>query len=311
MAPTAPDDRSWRPDVDLAALQLLVGIAETGSLGQSARRLGMAQPNASRALARLEARLHVHLVQRSPRGSTLTTGGRLVADWAAPVLDSVEQLLAGVESLRADAAATLTVGASLTIGEHLAPIWLGGFRNSQPGVQVKLHVANSAEVIDGVTAGRLDVGFIETPDAPSHLNGALVARDELVLIIDPGHRWARRRRPICLDELAGTPLVVREPGSGTRRTVEELLAGRATALPVMELSSTAAIVHSVATGAGPAVVSSLAVQAARRAGLVTVVPIERVRLRRDLRAIWRGTRLEGPAGDFVRHAQSGGRDRAD
>ncbi|MDO5711933.1 MAG: LysR substrate-binding domain-containing protein, partial [Micrococcales bacterium] len=162
---------------------------------------------------------------------------------------------------------------------------------------------NSAEVIAGVGKGCLDVGFIETPDAPDHLRSVVVARDELLLIVDPAHRWARRRRPIQLEELAATPLVVREPGSGTRRTVEDLLAPGPTAPPVMELSSTGAIVHSVVAGSGPAVVSSLAVKAASRAGLVAIVPLEGVRLRRDLLAIWRGARLEAPAGDFVLQAQ--------
>lgn len=295
-----------RRDVDLVALQLLVGVAETGSVGSAARRLSMAQPNASRALTRLEAHLHLPLLHRGPRGSTLTEEGRLVAEWAGPVLASIDHLHAGVASLRADAAATLAVGASLTVGEHLAPIWLGSFHVAHPHVAVKLHVMNSADVIDQVRRGRLDVGFIETPDDPASLRSTVVDRDELLLVVDPAHRWGRRRRAIPLEELAATPLVVREPGSGTRRTVEELLAGHATADPVMELSSTGAIVHSVVAGAGPAIVSSLAAESATRGGLVAVVPIEGVRLRRDLRAIWRGIRLEGPAGDFVRHAQGRG-----
>lgn len=309
MTPDAGEAAPARRDIDLVALQLLVGVAETGSVGHAARRLSMAQPNASRALTKLESHLHLHLLQRGPRGSTLTEQGRLVAEWAAPILASLDHLHAGVASLRADAAATLAVGASLTVGEHLAPIWLGSFRVAHPNVAVKLHVMNSAEVIDQVTRARLDVGFIETPDVPGHLRSAVVARDELQLVVDPGHRWARRRRAIPLAELAATPLVVREPGSGTRRTVEELLAGLDTAEPVMELSSTGAIVHSVVAGAGPAIVSSLAAESATRGGLLAVVSIEGVRLRRDLRAIWRGTRLEGPAGDFVRHAQGRGATR--
>lgn len=310
MTGDASGEASGRRDVDLVALQLLVGVAETGSVGQAARRLSMAQPNASRALPRLERHLRLPLLQRTRRGSTLTEQGRLVAQWAGPVFASLDQLHAGVGSLRAGSAANLAVGASLTVGEHLAPIWLGSFRVAHEHVQVRLLVTNSAEVVEGVTGGRLDVGFIETPDVPDHLSSTIVARDELQLIVQPAHRWARRRRPITLDELAATPLVVREPGSGTRRTVEDLLVGRPSTPPVMELSSTAAIVHSVEAGAGPAIVSSLAVDAARRAGLVTILPIEGAALRRDLRAVWRGARLEGAAGDFVRHATGrGGRRR--
>ncbi len=292
-----------RADLDLVALRLLAGVAQTGSVGGAARLLGMAQPNASRTLARFEAHLRLPLLERSPRGSRLTEHGRLVAEWGAAVLADVDHLLAGIESLRADAAATLRVGASLTVGEHLAPLWLGRFRVGHPDVRVTLHVANSADVIAAVRDGGLDVGFIETPDVPGDLASLVVARDDLVLVVAPEHRWARRRRPIALTELAATPLVAREPGSGTRRAVEELLADLPRAAPLMELSSTGAILAAVAAGTGAAVVSSLAADAPHRAGRVAVVPLDGPSLRRDLRAIWRGPRLQGPAGDFVHQAR--------
>jgi DNA-binding transcriptional LysR family regulator len=59
---------------DVAPLELLVGIDDRGRLGAASRALGMARPNASRAIRQLERRLGMPLVERSPRGSTLTAG---------------------------------------------------------------------------------------------------------------------------------------------------------------------------------------------------------------------------------------------
>ena len=64
------------------------------------------------------------LLTRTPRGSTLTESGALVAGWAAEVLAAAERLDAGIASLRSDAARQLKVAASQTIAEHLLPLWL-------------------------------------------------------------------------------------------------------------------------------------------------------------------------------------------
>ncbi|GAB46991.1 LysR family transcriptional regulator [Mobilicoccus pelagius] len=287
---------SRAPDVEGLALLTLVG--RTGSLGAAARTLGLGQPNASRTLARLERDLGLTLVDRSPTGSRLTAHGRLVADWAEPVLTALDHLTAGAESLREDRASHLAVGASLTIGEHLVPRWLTRFRNAHPQVQVRVRVTNSADVVEAVEADTIDVGFVESPGVPASLQSLVVAHDELVVVVAPGHPWTRRTS-VTRAELAETPLVFREPGSGTRDTVDELLADLDPADPVMELSSITAIVRSVAAGIGPSVVSAHAVADAVRDDRVRIVPLADGRLRRDLRAIWRPTRRLGVAWDFV------------
>src|SRR5689334_22141998 len=104
--------RQWP---DLTALELLVAVADHGSLSSAARALGMAQPNASRSIARLERHLGVTLVIRSTAGSRLTPPGLLIVDWARRVLDSASTLLDGAEALSAGNSA-LTVAASQTVG---------------------------------------------------------------------------------------------------------------------------------------------------------------------------------------------------
>ena len=89
--------RTWP---DLSVLAVLVGVDDLGSLGAAARREGMAQPNASRAVRRLEGELGVPLLRRGARGSALTPQGTVVVHWAREVLTDAGRLLDAAETLR-------------------------------------------------------------------------------------------------------------------------------------------------------------------------------------------------------------------
>ena len=281
-------------------MQLLVGVAEHGSLGAAARAVGMAQPNASRSITRLERQLGLTLIRRSPAGSTLTTEGKVVVQWAREVLTSAEHLLVGAEALRAERRSHLTVGASMTVAEYLVPLWLGEFRRQRPEVQVNLEVRNSSEVFDRISTGHCQVGFVESPGIPRSLHSVVVARDRLVVVVDPSHPWARRRKPLHATELAATPLIVREPGSGTRITLDIMLRGHEVAKPLLELGSNSAVKISVRAGLAPAVLSTLAVDSDVRSGTLREVPVDDLDLSRRLRAVWRAPRrLASPASDLV------------
>lgn len=295
-----------RPLPDLDQLRLLVGIAEHASLGAAARSIGMAQPNASRAIAHLERQLGLSLVDRSPAGSRLTTEGTVVVQWARDVLDAAERLMLGVDALRTRQLGHLELSASKTVAEYLVPRWLGEFRRRQPDVQVNLEVHNSHEVMERVLGGRAELGFVETPSLAAGLSAAVVGRDRLRVVVSPAHPWARRRKPVPVAELAATPLIVREPGSGTRITLEHLLGDHPLAPPALELASNAAVTIAAAAGVAPAVLSDLAVAAAVDSGELRAVAIEGVRLDRVLHGVWRGQlTLRGHALEFLEIARGG------
>jgi DNA-binding transcriptional LysR family regulator len=295
---------------DVATLELLVGIDDRGSLGAAGRALGMAQPNASRAIRELERRLGMPLVQRSPRGSTLTAQGTVIVHWAREVLADVERLLDAAAALRVERDAELTVASSMTVAEYLLPGWLGNFRRVNPDVQIQLQVLNSMQVFERVVDGSCDLGFVEGPSVPEHLNRVTVARDRLVVAVHPDHPWARRRRPLTMAELAATPLLVREPGSGTRRTVDLALQEFERPPPLLELGSGAAIRSSVIGGVGPAVLSTLSIGDAVQSGQLRLVEVDGLDLKRTLRAVWRPPRsLGGPAGALLRLVLRGSRDQ--
>ena len=278
---------------DLASLDLLASVAEAGSLGRAAQHHGITQPAASQRVRALERVLGVQLLERAATGSRLTPAGAAVVDWAAPILAGVHALVAGVEALRSQGH-RLSVAASMTIAEYLMPGWLVALRRSRPEVTVALDVGNSEHVSTAVADGRAELGFVEGPAPPAGLRHRAVGHDRLVVVVAPDHPWARRRRPLTARELAETPLVSRERGSGTRDTLEAVLARRGPVpVPAAELASTTAIKAAVAAGAGPAVLSALAVAGELAADRLVEVAVADVPLARTLRAIWHPDRPLG------------------
>jgi len=303
---------------DLGALRSLREVGRQGSIAAAAAVLGVSQQALSARMRTLERAMGVSLLSRTPSGSHLTEQGRLVVGWAEDVLDAADRLEAGLRSIRSGVSHRLAIAASQTIAEHLVPHWLVELRSVElssvelsgvelSGVELKtgeqvadylptvveLTVANSTGVIELVRDAKADLGFIETPHLPSDLVTVRLRDDELLVVAAPGHRWAHRRRPLTLGEIARTPLVMREAGSGTRDTLTDHLAAQDPPLRpaiAMELGTSAAVRSAIAAGVGPGVLSRLAVRDDLVLGRLVAVEIAGPPLTRQLTAVWRPDR---------------------
>ncbi|MBK1787448.1 LysR family transcriptional regulator [Prauserella cavernicola] len=287
---------------DIESLRLLVLVGEHGSLTGAATASGISQPSASKRMNVLERMLGVQLLDRSRRGSALTPAGMLVSGWAGRVLDEVTVMLDGVEALRRERSDQLSLAASLTVAEHLLPAWIGELRRDTPGLHVGLQVLNSARVHELARQGDIDLGFVESPGGLPGVRTRVVAQDRLVLVVSRDHKWGRRRRAVDPVELAATPLISRERGSGTRDTAERALidAGAEPVPPLLELGSSTAVRSAVVAGAGPALLSELIVAQDLATGLLVEIPTTGVDFGRTLRAVWSASRQPaGPAAHLL------------
>jgi DNA-binding transcriptional LysR family regulator len=292
----------------LRALRALREVGRQGSIAAAASVLGVSQQALSARMRTLERAAGVTLLARSPSGSHLTEQGRLVVGWAEDVLDAADRLEAGLRSIRSGVSHRLAIAASQTIAEHLVPHWLVELRGvEQAGVQeaaypptvVELTVANSTGVLELVRGGKAGLGFIETPHLPSDLVTEHVRDDELLVVTAPGHPWAGRRRPLGLAQIAATPLVMREAGSGTRDTLTDHLAAQDPPLRpriAMELGTSAAVRSAIAAGVGPGVLSRLAVRDDLVLGRLVAVEVAGPPLIRELTAVWKPDQPLPPEG---------------
>ena len=288
---------------DLESLRALTLAAQHGSISAAAARQDVSQQALSLRIRALARQLGLALLVRSPRGSHLTPSGELLVGWAAPLLAAADDFAAATRSLRESRADTLRIAASLTIAEHLLPPWVARWRAQlyERALLASLRAANSSAVIESVREGAVDLGLIETPDLPQDLGCEQIGSDTVEVVVDAAHPWVRRAA-VAADALARTPLVLREPGSGTRRALEEALlrAGHPLAAePAVVSPTTLGVRSATMAGTAPGALSSIAVAEDLRAGRLVRVQVDGVAIARPLTAIWSSSRPSAAARAFL------------
>lgn len=214
---------------DLEELRTFCTAAELGSLGRAAVRLHVSQPGLSKRLANLEAAAGMQLLDRSPHGVTLTPPGRHLYEQARRLLQQADHFQEVLVGLRRSTG-PVRLASSHSAGEALVASLLA--EEGREGA-VELVIANSSVVRDLVAEGRADVGIAASRPHHSPYPGVrelALADDEIVCAVPPTHPWAARRR-IGIEQFERTPMVMRDPGSNSRWTVEAVLRDRGLRLP--------------------------------------------------------------------------------
>ena len=245
----------------LRQLEVFLAIARAHSYRQAAEALHTSQPGLSQHVQELEGELGVRLFDRLSRGVVLTEAGRLLEERAQRVFATLTDVREVLRELQGLQRGSLLVGASTTPGIYVLPAVIGEFRRRHPGIDLRLRIANSRVIEEAIRAHEVDLGVVGGHGlAPGEECLAAGLVDELVLIVSPRHRWARRRE-VAPADLADEPLLVREEGSATRRVTERALEQAGVGWRAsMELNHTEAIKQAVMAGLGVAFVSVHAVR---------------------------------------------------
>lgn len=268
--------------MNLKHLAIFQAVAAAASVSAGAKRLHISQSAVSKQLAEFEQALGLVLFDRLPRGMRLTEAGRLLQGYANRLFAieaEAEQALGDLQNLTRG---RIAIGASRTIGAYMLPHVLAEFRRRYPDVALSLTVEATQAIESKLIAGEIDIGFAEGTISRDLLDYTEFAEDELVLIAAPDHP-VTQRAPLGLAALAEWPLLMHEPGSGTRAVTEAALSARRVVIkPAMTLASTEAIKQTVATGVGLAFLSAQAVRTELDAHRLRVVPLKGMRLLRPL-----------------------------
>src|SRR5262249_44121001 len=152
----------------------------------------------------------------------LTEAGRLLEEYADRLLALVEESRRAMEELKGGARGHLSVGASTIPGAYFLPEALGHFRERHPGAEGALRIGDTHQVLELLRRGDVDLAVVGESREEDGLLRQPYRADELVLVVAPGHRWAREGLA-DVTELAEEPFILREQGSSTRENAEALL----------------------------------------------------------------------------------------
>ena len=286
----------------LKQLQVFVAIARQESVSQAAAALALSQSATSSALAELERQSNCLLFDRAGKRLQLNALGRQLLPQAVSLLDQakvIEDLLQGQLGF-----GSLEVGATLTVGNYLATLLLGAFMQRHPECRARLHVHNTAHIIQRIAHYELDLGLIEGGCQHPELSVQPWVADELVVFCAPQHPLARigTASPTRLSQEAW---ILREQGSGTRLTFDQALRHCSDRLNIrLELEHTEAIKRAVESGLGIGCISRLALRDAFRRGSLVAIETPELDLSRQFNFIWHSQKYQTAAmREFIEQCQ--------
>ena len=246
--------------VTLKQLRALRAVSDTGSVTAAARELFVTAPAISMQIRQFEQNAGLPLLERAADKFVLTAVGREALRAAQAVDAAIDEFETTLQTLRGGVAGRVSVGLVST-AKYFAPRMVGAFAKSHPGVKVSMTVGNREEMLQGLRDFSIDIAIMGRPPEDHSCAADPIGDHPHLIVAEPGHRLARRRR-IDPALLADETFVVREPGSGTRSLMERFLeqAGVAPTFG-LEIDSNETIKQAVMAGLGVAFISAHTVAA--------------------------------------------------
>jgi DNA-binding transcriptional LysR family regulator len=196
--------------LDLRHLVALKAIADEGSFGRAAERLGYTQSAVSQQIATLERIVGLRLIERpgGPRPISLTEAGRVLLRHADAIQARLLAAKADMTALQAGDVGLLRIGTFQSVGTRILPELLRRFTGAHPGVEIVLRESSDEnELLDMVECGDLDLTFWTLPVRPGPYDSRELLHDPYVLVVPAGSPLASLKRVPTLKEIALQPLI--------------------------------------------------------------------------------------------------------
>lgn len=245
----------------LTQLRAFVEVAATRSVRDAAAHLVVTQPAVSAAVAALQRDLGVTLLTRDGRGVELTAAGHVFAHYARQVLGLLDEGRAAAAGRVHPERGRVRLAAVTTAGEHVLPPFLAAFRTRYPEAEIVLEVGNRVRVWELLDYREVDLVIAGRPPADKRFVTHATRPNPLVVVAawQGPHLADETPREMAVEELARRVWLLRETGSGTRSTAEELFEDLGITPPTLTLGSNGAIRESVRAGLGVTLISRDAV----------------------------------------------------
>lgn len=195
----------------LDQLRGFVAVAEEGNFGRAAERLSITQPPLSRQIQKLENEIGLQLLERTPRGATLTPAGRTFLSDARRLLSLAAAAPLVARRVATGTSGTVRIGFTAVAAFTVLRRWMQIARTELPDVDLVLNEMVSRDQLDALLAGEIDVGLLRSVPRSGPLRAELVFREPLVAAIPRDDPLAQDDRPLTLDQLAGRDIVTYSP----------------------------------------------------------------------------------------------------
>jgi DNA-binding transcriptional LysR family regulator len=286
-------------------LECFVAVVDEGSFTRAARRVGITQPSLSQHIKALELELDGALLDRLPRGVSLTPAGRSLLPEARTAVRALERGRQGARSALALELGELEIATVLSMAVGYLPHHIGDWHGRHPNVSIRLHEFRHRTLLEeAVEQGVAD--FAVGPQPMRQWDGPLelVGWEEFVVVVSRSDELAARRN-VRLEELREREWVLYHPDHGLAGILEEVCRGAGfSPRGAVRISQAEGAVRLAAAGLGLALVPDNIVLPAVDCVVLRLMP----RLIRDI-AVYARTDWSPTAAAFVEVLRSDARPR--
>lgn len=258
--------------VTLRQLKVFESVARHLSFSRAAEELHLTQPAVSMQVKQLEEQAGLPLTEMIGKKVYLTEAGEEVARHARRIAQQLREADEALDAIKGVRGGRLSIGI-ISTAKYFAPRLLAEFRRRQPGIELDLSVSNRETVVRQLADNEIDLAIMGQPPQEFSTVAEGFADHPLIFVAAPDHSLAGRKQ-IAPTLLNGDTFLIREPGSGTRATMERYFADAGIApAHVIELGSNETIKQAVMAGLGIAFISAHSVSLETEVGRLARLPV--------------------------------------
>jgi DNA-binding transcriptional LysR family regulator len=288
--------------MDLSALRVFLTVAEERSFSRAAAKVHLTQSAVSQAVRRLEEELGEKLFDRSSKTGTLTDAGRTLQNYGQRLVRLAEETESAMRALRDLRRGRVLIGANEAAVHTLLPL-VSRFHQQVPDIAIDVRRVPARQIAVEVQQGSLDFGALTFRPSEAGLLEVVIGTDELVLLVPPSHRLAKRRQ-VTMEDVAAEPVVAHNDPSPARERVLRLFEERHVTLNlVMSLPSLDGIKRAVEMGMGVALLPRRCALTEIASAHLVAVPVAGLSRKRQVMLVCREAHRSHAASAFLAVAQ--------
>jgi len=272
-------------------------VVELRSFSRAAKAVYLSQPTVSSHIKDLENHFECRLVDRLGREVIPTKAGSLLYGYATKIIALKQEAENALADFHGKIKGRLTIGGSTIPAGYILPPLLGRFKEDYPEVVVTLVQGDTERIIRDTLGGNVELGIVGAKAKEVQLVQKKIIDDQMFLITPRRHRWATKRY-VVMGELIREPFIMREPGSGTRKSIELVLDKSGHSLDalnvVAEMGSTEAVRQGIKAGVGVSILSECAVAEDLTTGSLNKVKIKGLSFKRAFYLTFHRHRTQSP-----------------
>jgi DNA-binding transcriptional LysR family regulator len=269
--------------MDIHHLKVFVSVYKNRSFSKASEELHITQPTISSHIRDLEEELDTRLFDRKGRLVVLPTEeAKVLYLHAVDAIEKINGIKTAISRFKEEIKGRITIGESTIPGAYIIPAFASRFKKKHPSVSFEILIGDSKGITTMLMDHQILIGIVGARMSQRGVNYEPFMEDELILAAPPGFTG---KKTVTFQELTRIPFLLREEGSGTRKTMEKHLAEKGVSVNDLNitgiLGSTDSIKEAVMTGLGASILSRLAIKKELRSGALTKIKIKGLNIKRS------------------------------